>query len=261
MNGYRPRDVAAELGISTEALRRCSVEFADLLSPGASAKGTRLGDSHEWLYTSQDIALLGAIRDLMNQGQTIQQVRAQLSSLHEPPENGAAPLQSLAVTQEVGHALVEVVQSQRATIAALEGQVDLLRAEAVRLRAELEHQIDIGHDQAELGRQAELQQIELERLRAEVERQRADTAQQPDVERQRAEIQQQKIEIKRQRAEVAGLYAELTQQRTAAELQQADLERQRTEIRQHHSEIERLRAEAAQQHAALAQQRVEIAVQ
>ena len=63
VNGYRPRDVATELGISTEALRRCSVEFADLLSPGASAKGVQLGDAHEWRYTSQDIALLGAIRD------------------------------------------------------------------------------------------------------------------------------------------------------------------------------------------------------
>src|SRR5689334_22064390 len=88
MNGYRPRDAAAELRISTEALRRASIEFADLLSPGASARGTQLGDAHEWRYTSQDLALLGVIRDLLNQGLTIQQVRAQLTSARDAPDDG-----------------------------------------------------------------------------------------------------------------------------------------------------------------------------
>src|SRR5690349_20018198 len=90
MNGYRPRDVAMELGISTEALRRASTEFADLLSTGASARGTKLGDAEEWRYTSQDIALLGAIRNMLNQGMSIQQVRARLSSTQDIPTNGSA---------------------------------------------------------------------------------------------------------------------------------------------------------------------------
>ncbi|HET9223384.1 MAG TPA: MerR family transcriptional regulator, partial [Roseiflexaceae bacterium] len=178
MNGYRPRDVAAQLGISTEALRRCSVEFADLLSPGASAKGMQLGDSQEWRYTSQDIALLSAIRDLLNQGNTIPQVRTQLAGLREAPKNGATPSQALVATQEVGRALVEVVQSQRATIAALEGQIELLRTEAARLQVELERQAGAERDQAELDRQADRYQAEIERLRADIERQRAEIAQQ-----------------------------------------------------------------------------------
>src|SRR5690348_8171334 len=113
--GYRPRDAATELGISTEALRRASVEFADLLSPGASARGTQLGDAHEWRYTSQDLALLSAIKNLLNQGLTIQQVRTQLSGIRDE-QRGGEPSQALAVTHEVGRALVEVVHTQRATI-------------------------------------------------------------------------------------------------------------------------------------------------
>src|SRR5262245_33122138 len=161
----------------------------------------RLGDSQEWRYTSQDIALLGAIRDLLNQGNTIGQVRTQLSSLREAPKNGSAPSQALAVTHEVGRALVEVVHSQRATITALEGQIELLRAETARLQIELERQTGAERDQAELDRQADRYQVEIERLRADIERQRVEIAQQQtETERQRGEAATRHAEIERQQA-------------------------------------------------------------
>jgi DNA-binding transcriptional MerR regulator len=136
VSGYRPREVATELGISTATLRSWSAQFADLLSASASPMRPQLGDTLEWRYTSHDIALLGVVYDLLKQGLTPQQVRAQLVGAQD--NSGAS--QALTVTQEVGRALIEVVQTQRTTIAALEGQVDLLRAEVERLQIEQERQ-------------------------------------------------------------------------------------------------------------------------
>ena len=105
MNGYRPREVATELSISTAVLRQWSVDFADLLSVGASAMGAQFGDANEWRYTSRDIALLGTVQALLHQGLTAQQVRAQLISRQDPQDDGG-PSRALTITQEVGRALV-----------------------------------------------------------------------------------------------------------------------------------------------------------
>src|SRR5262245_15984555 len=108
--------------MSTAALRRCSIEFADLLSPSASARGTRMGDAHEWRYTSEDVTLLGTIRDLVNQGLGVQQVRARLASApehHTSPD--PAPSPEIIATLQADPALAEVVSTQRSTIIAFEG--------------------------------------------------------------------------------------------------------------------------------------------
>lgn len=70
-----PQVVAAELDVSSATLRRWSEEFADYLSPEA---GPTKGRSHR-RYTDDDIATLGVVKELMNNGMTYTQVRKQLA--------------------------------------------------------------------------------------------------------------------------------------------------------------------------------------
>ena len=80
-----PHVVARELDISSATLRRWSDEFADFLS---SEAGPADGRTHR-RYTEGDLATLGAIKNLMNNGLTYEQVRQELMS-HRPanqPQN------------------------------------------------------------------------------------------------------------------------------------------------------------------------------
>ncbi len=74
-----PHVVARELDISSATLRRWSDEFAEFLSAEA---GPADGRTHR-RYTEGDLTTLGAIKNLMNNGLTYEQVRQELIS-HTP---------------------------------------------------------------------------------------------------------------------------------------------------------------------------------
>lgn len=74
-NLYRPAEVAQLLGISAATLRRWSNRFADflVLNDGGSE-----GGSHR-RYTSEDVAVLQRVQELLDQGLTYEQVTDQLT--------------------------------------------------------------------------------------------------------------------------------------------------------------------------------------
>lgn len=74
-NLYRPAEVAQLLGISAATLRRWSNRFADflVLNDGGSE-----GGSHR-RYTSEDVAVLQRVQELLDQGLTYEQVADQLT--------------------------------------------------------------------------------------------------------------------------------------------------------------------------------------
>ncbi len=77
-NLYRPAEVAQLLGISAATLRRWSNRFADflVLNDGGSE-----GGSHR-RYTSEDVAVLQRVQELLDQGLTYEQVTDQLTQDH-----------------------------------------------------------------------------------------------------------------------------------------------------------------------------------
>ena len=74
-NLYRPAEVAQLLGISAATLRRWSNRFADFL---VLNDGTSEGGSHR-RYTSDDVAVLQRVQELLDQGLTYEQVAEQLT--------------------------------------------------------------------------------------------------------------------------------------------------------------------------------------
>lgn len=81
-----PQAVTGELDISPATLRRWADEFADFLSPEANSEA---GRSHR-RYTDQDVAVLGTVKELMNDGMTYEQVRRQLAFRVNPSTGGAS---------------------------------------------------------------------------------------------------------------------------------------------------------------------------
>ncbi|MEZ4769892.1 MAG: helix-turn-helix domain-containing protein [Caldilineales bacterium] len=73
-NLYRPAEVAQLLGISAATLRRWSNRFADFL---VLNEGGSEGGSHR-RYTSEDVAVLQRVQELLDQGLTYEQVTDQL---------------------------------------------------------------------------------------------------------------------------------------------------------------------------------------
>lgn len=86
-----PHVVARELDISSATLRRWSDEFAEFLSAEA---GPADGRTHR-RYTEGDLATLSAIKNLMNNGLTYEQVRQELMSQVRP----ASPPQNVTQAQ------------------------------------------------------------------------------------------------------------------------------------------------------------------
>ncbi|HXV43727.1 MAG TPA: helix-turn-helix domain-containing protein [Anaerolineae bacterium] len=118
---YRPpQAVARELDVSPATLRRWSDEFANYLSSGADSGQ---GRSHR-RYSERDVAVLAAIKELMNNGMTYEQVRQQLanhftvaaeSTLHLSPDD---PTQDDFVNNEY---LAEVNSNEESALVAANG--------------------------------------------------------------------------------------------------------------------------------------------
>ncbi|MFQ5576680.1 MAG: MerR family transcriptional regulator [Anaerolineae bacterium] len=91
-----PQEVAARLDVSPSTLRRWSDEFAEFLSQQASDPP---GKSHR-RYSEQDLSTLLAIKGLMNDGLTYEQVRQRLRQQPEfPPAEGTlVPADDLSLT-------------------------------------------------------------------------------------------------------------------------------------------------------------------
>ena len=78
-----PQEIAARLDISPSTLRRWSDEFTDFLSNQANTAGK----SHR-RYTEEDLSILSAVKTLMNNGLTYEQVRQKLAQQPPEEENG-----------------------------------------------------------------------------------------------------------------------------------------------------------------------------
>ena len=76
-----PDAVASQLQVSPDQLRRWTQEFAAQLSASAVSLGT-------YRYTADDLNRLQAIRDMMAEGKSNQEVSQQLAAA-PPPANGA----------------------------------------------------------------------------------------------------------------------------------------------------------------------------
>lgn len=166
------------LGVASATLRRYSVQFADHLSPSASAAVAQGGGALERRDSESDIALLKRASGLLDQGLTFDQVRAQLGT------QGAAPAHTPTTAPAAGLALVELVSgAQREAIAAQKQTIALLHAEVERLRA--------GLDQSQASRQED--QNEIRRLREKVQvLERSNTRLREIIERMESLIQRER---------------------------------------------------------------------
>jgi DNA-binding transcriptional MerR regulator len=126
--------VAKVLNVPVPTIRRWTQEFAVGLSAGA-----RAGDGAVRVFTHEDVLLLRAARDLLEQDLTYSAVRRKLAEQGklqppEPEEQPAAPVNGPADEEEREHAvrfvrtvIDDAMAPHLARIAALEQQVRELR--------------------------------------------------------------------------------------------------------------------------------------
>ncbi len=89
--GRRPAEVSRELGVSPSTLRRWSQQFGDLLSPEAGNPDSQSsGKTTHRRYASTDVETMQRVRQLMQQGLTVDEVRTQLVA-DVAPVPGSAP--------------------------------------------------------------------------------------------------------------------------------------------------------------------------
>lgn len=82
---YDSHEATASLGISPETLRDWSERFGSFLSSTAQPQSTGRTNGTEQRYTENDIALLGQIKALLNNGHTYEQAQAMLNN--SQPDN------------------------------------------------------------------------------------------------------------------------------------------------------------------------------
>lgn len=134
-----PGQVAALLKLDESTVRRYCRQFAEHLSPSASATGRRRR------FTSSDVAILARARDLLR-SHTPAEVGALLSIVESEPAPAAVTTTLPALADEVGQA--------RALLATLGAEV---RRQAEEQRAQIAEQ---AHRIAELAEMAEEQRAE-----------------------------------------------------------------------------------------------------
>lgn len=80
---YTPAQVSEMLGLPASSLRRYSVEYRDLLSGFAQAKGKKRR------YTDADVQVIARIRELLREKKSPEEVR-RLALIVEDPQPGSA---------------------------------------------------------------------------------------------------------------------------------------------------------------------------
>jgi DNA-binding transcriptional MerR regulator len=75
---YRPKEVTERLGVSSATLRRWSDQFADYLSPSAGRSVNETGGATQRRYTDQDAQVLAAVKRLLDDGNTYEEVARKL---------------------------------------------------------------------------------------------------------------------------------------------------------------------------------------
>ena len=114
---YSPREAADALGIGPSTLRKWSVEFGALLSPGAKEALSPGGGPAYRRYTESDIAILTRAKALMSRGSTYQEARRGLA---EPEEPTSLALQDSGLLAMVERHYTELLTTKNQTIDALE---------------------------------------------------------------------------------------------------------------------------------------------
>ena len=108
--GRRPAEVSRELGVSPSTLRRWSQQFGDLLSPDAGHPGPQAtGKTAHRRYSSTDVETLQRVRQLLQQGLTVEEVRGQLA-------NAPGPAPSTEPDPEVEAPAAELVSTEGQTL-------------------------------------------------------------------------------------------------------------------------------------------------
>lgn len=155
---YRPREIAAELGISPSTLRLWSTRFAPLLSDGARKDDA--GPTAQRRYDDADLQTLRRVQDLLKQGQTYSQVADALTPKQappnhqspQPPQTGAA-VAPIPVEVSADNALAafhDTLEAKDAVIATLR---DSLAFMDVYLKTALQDRDAARADQASLMRE------------------------------------------------------------------------------------------------------------
>ena len=105
VTGRRPAEVSRELGVSSSTLRRWSQQFGDILTPEAGNPGPQTaGKTTHRRYSSVDVETLQRVRQLMQKGLTVDEVRTQLAAdfvpapTSEPDPNVEVPAAELVST-------------------------------------------------------------------------------------------------------------------------------------------------------------------
>jgi DNA-binding transcriptional MerR regulator len=84
---YRPREIAAELGISPSTLRLWSTRFAPLLSDGARKDSA--GTTAQRRYATEDIDVLRQAQQLLSRGRTYAETAEELAESTAPTKDNS----------------------------------------------------------------------------------------------------------------------------------------------------------------------------
>lgn len=149
---YKRADIALHFGTHTETIRRWTKEFAAYLSASATSK-TKSS------YEHSDVEKLSLIRDMIENGNTSEQIHLALQSGQKGQFDGFLQNSRVQLTEsdikqlsEIAmerDRLAEELQAARETIASLRAKVDLLaerdaKIESLnRLIGKLENQIEL----------------------------------------------------------------------------------------------------------------------
>lgn len=119
--GWRPAEVAPQLGISVSTLRRWSDRFAPFLSAAAAG-----GSGGHRRYSDADVAALTVLQGFLQEGLTYDQAAARFGDL---PEAGAvAPVEEGAEVEPEPETVAGTVLTDAESEALTELQVDLPQA-------------------------------------------------------------------------------------------------------------------------------------
>ena len=116
--GRRPAEVSRELGVSPSTLRRWSQQFGGFLSPEAGNPGPQAaGKTTHRRYGSDDVETLQRVRQLMQQGLTVDEVRTQLA-------DGSAPAPAAEPDPDVEAPAAELISTEGQTLVLDAGPAD-----------------------------------------------------------------------------------------------------------------------------------------